>query len=115
MLPTAAVFEKCLWEWLILSLLCGLLSALGFVVTTFVSNYYIGMTVPILIYYVLLTLYNWVPMPTMLKISTVYFHIVAVDDNYASYFIYALLYTLCHLVFFYMIAKVRIERRLEHA
>lgn len=100
-----------------MSMLCGVLSSLGFVVTTILSNYYIGLTFPLLLYYMIVILNTWLPIPEMLKIERVYLAITAVDRYYSSlhYIIYGVLYTLCLLVVFYYIAKNRVQRRLEHA
>lgn len=113
--PTMNNLERFAWEVILFAMLCGLLSAIGFLVTTVCANYYIGMTVPIIIYYVLLSIRNWIAIPIPLQISKVYLHVGYIDSGYIYYFIYALLYTSCWLTIVYKIAKNRIQRRMEHA
>ena len=108
-------FEQMMWVWILKALLCGVLSAMGFLVTTFVSNYYIGLITPLILYYVILDLEIWIPIPPILQFSNVYNNIIGLESGYVGYLIYALLYTSCLLTLFYMIAKVQIQRRLEHA
>lgn len=110
--------EHLIWLWLFSALRCGVLSAIGFLVSTYISNYYIAMTVPLLMYYVILELEYWI---------SIYFPIIPekffftdaylagyVEGNDLHEFIFALLYTACVLIIIYRIAKSRIERRLEH-
>ncbi len=113
--PNANNLERFLWEIILFSMLCGLLSAIGFLVTTFWANIYIEITVPIIIYYFLLCLRNWIPIPMSLQISKVYLQVGYVDEGYIYFFLYAVLYTSFWLVFIYKIAKNRIQWRLEHA
>jgi hypothetical protein len=112
---TVAAFERIVWQIVLFAMLCGLLSAMGFLVTTFYANYYIGLTTPILIYYAILSIYNFVPIPVSLQISKVYLMVAFVESGFVYYFIYALLYTLCYLVIFYRIAVKQVQRRIEHA
>lgn len=98
-------------------LLCGMLSAVGFVVTTIVANYYIGITVPIILYYAILSINQWLPVPKTLSISFVYWRAELLDlgNGYGVWTLYVCLYTLCILIILYFIAANRIRRRLEHA
>lgn len=114
-LGTWMKLENMIWEIIMHSLLCGLLSALGFVVTTFISNYYIGMTVPILAYYAILTISLWIPIPSKYKIQNVFLGVDAIQSGYLSFFAFAMLYLICFLIFFFIIARRRIQRRIEHA
>lgn len=111
--PSAEQLENMIWSVLLLALLCGLLSTMGFLVTTFCANYYIGMAAPIILYYVLLLLLKWFHVPQMFQISYVYLEGGAMSEGYLSYFIYAVMYTACLQIIFYRIAKWRIKRRLE--
>lgn len=112
--PSLNDLEQFIWQIFLFSLLCGLLSAMGFLVTTFYTNYYVAMTAPILIYYALLSLYVWIPVPEELQISKVFLVVSSVDDKFEYYGIYAILYTICFIIIFYQIAKKKIQRRLEH-
>ena len=107
--------EYIVWVWIFQALLCGVLSAIGFVVTTFVANYYIGMTAPLLLYYVILELEGWIQIPKLIEFTTVYTQVRGIREGYLFYFVYAVLYTIGLCVLFYIIAKKQIQRRLEHA
>lgn len=113
--PNAEKLESFAWEVILFSMLCGLLSAIGFLVTTFYTDIYIGITSPIIIYYILVCLKNWFPIPLALQISKVYLHVGYVKEGHELLFGYALLYTSCWLILIYKIAKKMIQRRLERA
>lgn len=83
-LPDRVAFMNFFWEEIMLCMLCGILSALGFVVTTFLANYYIGLTVPVLMYYMLVVLNTCLPLPEMIKIENVYFSIALADSAYSK-------------------------------
>lgn len=111
--------EAMIWMWLFSALRCGVLSAIGFLVSTYVPNYYIAMTVPLLMYYAILQVQYWIsiffPMiPSKFFFSKVYMGGYLEGDDLQE-FIFALLYTACILVIMFCMAKERIERRLEHA
>ena len=55
--------------------LCGILSTLGFVVTTVLTDYYIGLSLPISIYYVIVIFNSWLHIPDRLRIESVYFFV----------------------------------------
>lgn len=97
--------------------LCGILSTLGFVVTTVLTDYYIGLSLPILIYYVIVIFNSWLHIPDRLRIESVYFLYSNLNEHYhySPYIIYGILYSFCLLILFYTIAKSRIQRRMEHA
>ena len=108
-----------IWMWLFSSLRCAVLSAIGFLVSTYVPNYYIAMTVPLLTYYAILQVEYWVscflPMfPEMFFFSDVYLG-GRIEGNDAQEFVFALMYTTCIVVIMYKMARKSIERRLEHA
>lgn len=113
--PNIEKLERFVWEIIVFSMLCGLLSAIGFLVTTFCTDIYIGITSPIIIYYILVCLTNWIPIPLVLQISKVYLHVGYVEDGHELLFCYALLYTACWMVLIYKIARKMIQRRLERA
>lgn len=98
---------------IMLALLCGILSTMGFVVTTILSNFYIGMVFPLIIYYVVVIFNSRFPIPEMFKIEIVYFEMAGMNIN--NGLIYGILYTLCLLILLYWIAGKCIRRRLEHA
>ena len=107
------------WMWMFAALRCGLLSVIGFLVSTYVPNYYIAMTMPLLIYYAILQVQHWVsvffPMiPAELHFSKVYMSGI-IEGKDMQRFGFALLYTACLFVIIYRMAKRCIERRLEHA
>lgn len=113
--PSMEEFQEFACELILLALLCGLLSAIGFLVTTFYANYYVAITAPILVYYALLSMYLWIPVPMVLQISKVYNYNNYPSSGFLSQLAYALLYTIFLLFIFYKIAKRRIQRRMEHA
>lgn len=105
-----------IWFLLVSALRCSMLSAIGFLVSTYVPNYYIAMTVPLLIYYTILTVEYYVSVFLPFIPSEFYF----TDRYFAGIvegrdFVFSLLYTVCILVIMYRMAKERIERRMEHA
>ena len=66
-----------MWMWLFAALRCSVLSAMGFLVSTYVTNYYIAMTMPLLMYYAILQVEHWIsvffPMiPPEFRFSKVY-------------------------------------------
>ena len=108
-----------MWMWLFFALRCGVLSAIGFLVSTYVPNYYIAMTVPLLLYYIILEVEYWISLylpiiPKKLFFTDIYFA-GRIEGDDLQEFLFALLYTACILVIMYCMAKKRIERRLEHA
>lgn len=113
--PTLAEVELYLWEIVLFSMLCGVLSVIGFVVATFYANFYVAITAPIILYYALLSLYDWFNIPVAFQISKVYLSVGFIDTPCINQFIYASLYTACHIVIFYIISIGRIQRRIEHA
>lgn len=113
--PTSVELELYLWEIVLFCMLCGVLAAIGFVVATFYANFYVAVTAPIILYYALLSLYDWFNMPMAFQISKVYLSVGFIDTPCLHQFIYACLYTACHIVIFYKIAIGRIQRRVEHA
>lgn len=113
--PSADELENFIWEIILFSMLCGILSAIGLVVAMFYANFFVAMTAPILIYYAILSLYDWIPVPYSLQISKVYLSVSSAEDSYIFQFLYALVYTACLLVILYKIAKKQIQRRIEHA
>ena len=108
------ILKKLLWQIVMFAMLCGFLSVLGFLVTTFYAKYYVGLTTPILIYYAVLSLSIWLPIPDSLLVSKVFLSALWVDSGFGKIFIYALLYTTCLSVVFYKIAKRNVQRRVEH-
>lgn len=107
------------WMWMFSALRCGLLSAIGFLVSTYVPNYYIAMTMPLLIYYAILQVQHWVSVffpiiPMEFHFSKVYMSGI-IEGKDIQRFVFAVLYTACLFVIMYRMAKRRIERRLEHA
>lgn len=117
---TLAELESITWQCLFEALRCGVLSAIGFLVTTYVTNYYIGMTVPILLYYAALQIEYWISVlfegfPMELFFSKVYGAGIIIDGTERTEFIFAILYTACVFVVMYKMAKESIQRRLEHA
>lgn len=108
-----------LWMWLFSSLRCAVLSAIGFLVSTYVPNYYIAMTVPLLMYYAILQVEFWVSyflplFPEQFFFSYIYMGGI-IEGNHVQQFVFALMYTACIMVIMYKMAKWSIERRLEHA
>ncbi len=103
------------WFLLVSSLRCGMLSAIGFLVSIYVPNYYIAMTVPLLMYYAILIIEYYVSVFLPFIPSAFYF-----TDRYfaglveGSDFVFSVLYTVCVLVIMHKMAKKRIARRLEH-
>lgn len=110
--------EHMMWLWLFSALRCGVLSAIGFLISTYISNYYIAVTVPLLIYYVILELEYWIslyfPMIPEKFFFTDTYLAGYIEGNDLQEFMFALLYTACVSVIIYRMAKSRIERRLEH-
>lgn len=107
------------WMWMFSALRCGVLSGIGFLVSTYVPNYYIAMTMPLLIYYGILQVEHWVSVffpgiPMGVYFSDVYFQGM-IEGKDMQRFMFALLYTACVFVIIYRLAKGCIERRLEHA
>ena len=103
------------WFLLVSSLRCGILSAIGFLVSTYIPNYYIAMTVPLLMYYAFLIIEHYVSILFPFIPSAFYF----TDRYFAGIvegrgFVFSVLYTICILVIMHQMAKNRIERRLEH-
>lgn len=111
--------EFLVWVCVFSALRCGVLSAMGFLVSTFVENYYIAMTAPLLIYYAVLQLEYWVSvflpqLPSSLFFSSIYMAGLTEGGGWKE-FILAFLYTACICLIMYGISKRSIERRLEHA
>lgn len=107
--------EYLVWFLLVSGLRCGMLSAIGFLVSTYIPNYYIAMTVPLLMYYALLIIEDYVSIVFPFIPSALYF----TDRYFAGIvegrgFVFSALYTSCILVIMHQVAKNRIERRLEH-
>lgn len=108
-----------MWMSLFSSLRCAVLSAIGFMVSTYVPNYYIAMIVPLLMYYTILQVEYWVsyflPMlPESFFFSSIYMGGI-IGERYGQEFVFAIMYTACIMVIMYKMAKRSIERRLEHA
>ena len=104
------------WEWLVSALRCGMLSAFGFVVSTYIPNYFIAMVTPILIYETLLWIENYIPKFLPFISSEFFFtkrYYAGLVEGKA--FGITLLYTIAVLILLYSIAKKFVERRLEHA
>lgn len=100
------------FAWTVLGrcMMCGMLSAMGYLTAIFYANFYVAMTVPIIAYYAALVSSNFVPIPKHIQFHRVYLYM-----NSSAKLIYACMYSLCLLVIFYMIAVYRTQRRLEHA
>ena len=108
-----------LWTCLFSSLRCAVLSAIGFLVSTYVPNYYIAMTVPLIMYYTILQVEYWVSyflpvFPERFFFSSIYIEGIS-GEHLAKGFLYAIMYTACIVVIMYKMARKSIERRLEHA
>lgn len=104
------------WEWIVSALRCGMLSAFGFVVSTYVPNYFIAMVTPILIYETLLRVEDYIREFLPFVSSELFFtrrYFVGFIEGKA--FGITLLYTVAVLILLYGIAKKFVERRLEHA
>ena len=106
------------WMWMFAALRCGLLSVIGFLVSTYVPNYYIAMTMPLLIYYAILQVQHWIwvffpTIPMQYQFSKIYMSGIIGDDM--ERFAFAVVYTACLCLIMYFMAKRCIERRLEHA
>lgn len=107
-----------MWTLVFSAVRSGILSAIGFLVTTYMANFYIGMTMPLLIYYGILELEYWfgVLFPTFpdgLYFSTRYNEPANGEFAFAN-FVFTMLYTAAFMAVLYGIAKRRIERRMEH-
>ena len=105
--------------WLFTALRCGVLSAIGFLVTTYVTNFYIAMTIPLLLYYGILQVEGWFSyffpwFPNGLFFSSIYHRAKYGFETEQQRYLFALLYTACIFVVMYRMAKKRIVRRLEH-
>ena len=107
------------WEWMFSALRCGVLSEIGFLVSTYVANYYIAMTTPLLMYYAILSLETWIPVFFPMIPSKFFFTDVYlagyIKGNDSIEFVFALFYTACISLIMYSMVKKRIERRMEHA
>ena len=107
--------EYLVWFLLVSGLRCGMLSAIGFLVSTYIPNYYIAMTVPLLMYYAFLIIEHYVSILFPFIPSAFYF----TDRYFAGIvegrgFVFSVMYTICIMVIMHQMAKRRIERRLEH-
>lgn len=107
------------WVWLFSALRCGVLSAIGFWVTTYVPNFYIAMTIPLLLYYGILQVETWFScffswFPSEFFFTNIYHRSTGGFESELQKYLFALLYTACISVVMYRMAKKRIERRLEH-
>lgn len=110
--------EYLVWMCMFAALRAGVLSAIGFLVSTYVPNYYIVLTMLLLIYYAILSIQNWIPLILPMISSKFFFskvYIILSNENYLSKFLFALLYTASILIIIHWMAEKRIERRLEYA
>lgn len=113
-------WEYMVWMMLFSALRCGVLSAIGFLITTNVANYYIGMSMPIILYYGILQVEYWFSVffpifPDSFYFSDIYNSYSYTEDGFQQKFVFAVLYTACISVVMYRMARARVERRMEHA
>lgn len=97
-----------------ISLFCALLSMFGLMVTTIVSDYFMGVAMPILAYHCYAIIVNRKNLPDFLNLSVVYYYPAYLSDNLIRSYLYALLLTCCAGYIFYRLIVRNIGRRLEH-
>lgn len=96
-----------------MSCLGGLLSMVGLVIITIVSDYFMGIAMPVLILYVSSGISTRLGIPFYLKISTIYCA-PAFFKNPVQYFLYVFIFTCLLGYFLYSFMAWKIERRMEH-
>ncbi|MDD6071475.1 MAG: hypothetical protein PUC12_11805 [Clostridiales bacterium] len=107
-------FESISWNILIFSLLGSALSVLGLFATAIVPNVFVGMTTPVLIYYIVITLTNKYWSNPVLMPSCIYFSYNKLFGGERQQFLYALLVTICFIIILYRGIYRRMKRRGEH-
>lgn len=95
-----------------MSCMGALLSMLGLVIITIVSDYFMGIAMPVLFFYVSTGISNNIGLPFYLNIST-YFR-PALFKIPVVYFIYVFIFTCLLGYFLYSFMAWKIERRMEH-
>ena len=100
------------------SLLCGVLSVLAMLISVFIVDYFIVMTMPILLYYMILNITGWIPLPACLDITQIYFIQFNNSDFVLEKFVYdigyALLFSIWLVWGMYKIIKKGIEGKIEN-
>ena len=100
------------------SLLCGMLSVLAMLISVFIVDYFIVMAMPILVYYMLLSITGWFSIPVWLDVTNIYFIHYNPEEFVWEQFMYdggyALLFCICFMLAMYKIIKKGIERKIEN-
>lgn len=95
-------------------ILGGVMSAIAFLVTTLIPDYFIAVIVPIIVHYVLLNVTGGLPQP--FRHSRIFIYEgLPLWNSTALHFVYALLVAALLCWIMEQICIWRIERRLEHA
>ena len=105
-----ADIQAFVWTVLGRCMMCGMLSAMGYLTAVFYANFYVAMTVPIIAYYAFLVSAAFISIPQHIQFQKVYLYM-----DSSGKLIYACMYSLCLLIIFYRIAVYGTQRRLEHA
>lgn len=100
----------------VFSLLCGVLSVLALLVTVVMPDFFVAMSMPILIYYMWLNITGWIHMPPFLNVIIIYF------VNYDTYnpkefckdFGYAVLFSLCVIYMLWIMIQKGMKWRVEN-
>lgn len=96
------------------SFLGALLSVIGLAVTTILPNYFMGMSAPILIYYLWLNLDGWFGFSPYLDMSCYFYYDPKVWSTWYWQLVYAFLFTGAVSWMLYGICRYMIKRRLEN-
>lgn len=95
---------------------CGVMSVLAMLISVFLTDYFIVMAMPILLYYIILNITGWLALPVWLDITLIY----SLRYNEFSFRVflsdygYALLFSIWLIWGMYKIMKKGIERKMEH-
>ena len=98
------------------ALYCGVLSVVAFLITTLFPNFFVAMTMPLLLHYLILSLSIWIKFPKLLSINLIYAYAsfeTALFGSIRLQFLYALFFSSLIGWFVCRAAQSFIGRRLE--